>query len=152
MTAQVAAQGGDPAQHHEAYVVDVGVRWSDQDPLGHVNHAVVVELMAEARMQWLSTDAVAHGYDDFGPPKVVASLSVDYRSPVEYGTPLSMAMHVTRIGTSSYTLSYRAIQDSETRSTGSTVIVPRECDEGGSRPVTARERDYLSRFLRADAG
>lgn len=143
---------GTPIPAGEQYVVEVGVRWGDQDALGHVNHAVVVELMAEARMQWLAEDALDEGREDFRLPKVVASLSVDYSSPVEFGSPLVMAMSVTRIGTRSYTLRHHGVQDEQTRFTGSVVLVPRDADSGQARDVTARERAYLARFLRADPG
>jgi acyl-CoA thioesterase FadM len=126
-------------------VVDVEVRWADQDPLGHVNHAVAVELIAEARLRWLGTHAVAEGYADFAPAKIVASLSVDYRMPIEYGAPLSVAMAVDRVGTKSYTLSYQATQHERTRFVASTVIVPRG-EDGGSRAVTTQERAYLERY------
>jgi acyl-CoA thioester hydrolase len=141
-----------PVSTAESYVVEVGVRWVDQDPLGHVNHAVAVVLMAEARMQWLAEEAVEEGYEDFRLPKVVASLTLDYSSPVEYGSPLAMAMSVTRIGTRSYTLRHHATQDGQTRFTGSVVLVPRDAESGQARAVTKRERSYLARFREADAG
>lgn len=136
----------------QQYVVDVGVRWGDQDVLGHVNHAVAVSLMAEARMQWLGLDAPAEGYPDFREPKVVASLTVEYGAPVQYGSPLGMAMRVSRIGRKSYTLVHEAVQDGETRFTGSVVLVPRDPESGRSREVTARERTYLTRFLQLEDG
>jgi acyl-CoA thioester hydrolase len=141
-----------PSPAAEQHVVEVRVRWGDQDALGHVNHGVVVELMAEARMQWLAEDAMDEGYEDFRLPKVVASLSVDYSSPVEFGSPLVIAMSVTRIGTRSYTLRHHGVQDEQTRFTGSVVLVPRDADSGQARDLTARERGYLARFLSADQG
>lgn len=140
-----------PAPVVGPYVVDVDVRWGDQDALGHVNHAVVVALMAEARMQWLSVDAVEQGHEDFRLPKVVASLTIDYASPVEYGCPLAVAMSVVRLGTRSYTLRHDATQRGETRFTGTTVLVPRDAENGQARALTERERAYLTGFLRADA-
>lgn len=134
----------------EQYVVEVGVRWGDQDALGHVNHAVAVSLMAEARMQWLGLDAPAEGHLDFREPKLVVSLTVEYRAPVEYGSPLTMVMRVTRIGRTSYTLVHEAIQDGETRFIGSVVLVPRDTESGRAREVKARERAYLTRFLQLE--
>lgn len=141
---------GTSAAAGEQYVVEVGVRWGDQDALGHVNHAVAVLLMAEARMQWLGLDAPAEGFPDFREPKVVASLTVEYGAPVEYGSPLTMAMRVSRIGRKSYTLVHEAIQNGERRFIGWVVLVPRDPESGRSREVTARERMYLERFLRVD--
>ena len=36
-----------------AFVAEVGVRWSDMDAFGHINHARMVTLMEEARIAWL---------------------------------------------------------------------------------------------------
>ncbi|NDZ95663.1 acyl-CoA thioesterase [Streptomyces sp. SID6673] len=36
-----------------AFVAEVGVRWSDMDAFGHINHARMVTLMEEARIEWL---------------------------------------------------------------------------------------------------
>ena len=36
-----------------AYTAQVEVRWSDMDAFGHINHARMVTLMEEARIQWL---------------------------------------------------------------------------------------------------
>lgn len=129
------------------YVVEVAVRWSDQDALSHVNHAVVVELMAEARMLWLAQDAVAAGHEDFLRAKMVASMSIDYSAPVEYGTPLSVAMSVSRIGTKSYTLRHVGTQGDRACFRGTVVLVPRDAESGRARAVTDDERAYLGRFL-----
>lgn len=134
----------------EPYVVEVAVRWSDQDALNHVNHAVVVELMAEARMLWLARDAVVSGYEDFRQAKMVASMSIDYYAPVEYGAPLSVAMSVCRIGTKSYTLRHVGSQGAQACFRGTVVIVPRDVESARARPVTAAERAYLERFLLTD--
>lgn len=138
---------GVPTAEH--YVVEVAVRWSDQDALSHVNHAVIVELMAEARMLWLGRDAVAAGHEDFLRAKMVASMSIDYSAPVEYGTPLSVAMSVSRIGNKSYTLRHVGTQGDQTCFTGTVVLVPRDAESGGARAVTDDERAYLGRFLLA---
>lgn len=135
----------------EHYVVEVAVRWSDQDALSHVNHAVVVELMAEARMLWLARDAVAAGYEDFLRAKMVVSMSIDYSAPVEYGTPLSVSMSVSRIGDKSYTLRHVGIQGDQTCFSGTVVLVPRDAESGRARAVTDEERAYLERFLIASS-
>ena len=133
------------------FTTDVHVRWSDQDVNGHVNNAAVVTLIEDARLQWLNGEAVRHGAADFTRPKLVASLTVDYERPVSFGAPLRFAMHVSRLGTRSYTLAYAATQEDVLRFTASTVMVPLEDGGTGSRALTPGERSYLEQY-RQDPG
>ncbi|GAA3706911.1 acyl-CoA thioesterase [Gordonia hankookensis] len=48
-----------------AFVAEVGVRWSDMDAFGHINHARMVTLMEEARIEWLLSAGA--GSDASGP-------------------------------------------------------------------------------------
>lgn len=98
-------------------------------------------------MLWLAGGAVDAGHQDFLRPKMVASMSVDYFSPVEYGSPLLVALSVTRIGTKSYTLRHDGSQGGQTRFSGIVVLVPRNAESGRARTVTESERAYLTRYL-----
>ena len=85
----------------EPYRARVSPRWSDQDLNGHVNHAAVVTLLEESRIQWRST---MPGLGTAGAtPTVVAALELNYRRPVVHGQDLTVELAVTRIGTSSFT-------------------------------------------------
>lgn len=128
-----------------AYDVALEVRWWDQDLLHHVNHAVIVSYLAEARTRWLGRHAVAQGRSDFENPRIVVKLGVEYLRPVNAGRQLVISMHVPRIGEGSYTIAYRGHQGGQTAFTGTTVLVP--TGPGGTpRKVTDAERAYLGRF------
>ena len=132
---------------HQAFSTTVPIRWGDQDIYGHVNNARLVVLIEEARISWLNHMTRRDGVHEFSGPRVVASLHVDYKKPVMYGTDLEMELWIGRIGTSSYQLQYRAAQGTETVFTASTVMVPLEKPGGCTRPLTKAERDYLSPYL-----
>ncbi|MDN3905470.1 thioesterase family protein [Arthrobacter sp. YD2] len=123
------------------------LRWSDQDLNGHVNNARIVTLMEEARILWLNRQAASAGVGSFSDPKVVASLNVEYRRPVEYDRQLEMELWISRIGSRSFTIAYRALQSGEVCFTGSTVLVPLDPAAGTSRTLRPAETDYLSRYL-----
>ncbi|MCC3274026.1 acyl-CoA thioesterase [Arthrobacter zhangbolii] len=123
------------------------LRWSDQDLNGHVNNARIVTLMEEARVLWLNRQAASAGVGSFSDPKVVASLNVEYRRPVEYDRQLEMELWISRIGSRSFTIAYRALQSGEACFTGSTVLVPLDPAAGTSRTLQPAETDYLSRYL-----
>lgn len=132
---------------HQAFRTTVQIRWGDQDIYGHVNNARLVVLIEEARIAWLNHKTRRDGVAEFGGPRVVASLHVEYRKPVMYGADLDVELWIGRIGTSSYQLEYRADQSRETVFTATTVMVPLEEPGGRPRPLTEVERDYLSPYL-----
>lgn len=125
--------------------VDLEVRWWDQDLLQHVNHVTIVAYLAEARTRWLGHSAVEAGTGDFAQPRIVVSLAVDYLRGVTAAVPLTVSMHVVRIGAGSYTVAYRGHQDGETAFEASTVLVPTV--DGTPRKVSEAERAYLTGFL-----
>lgn len=125
--------------------VDLEVRWWDQDLLQHVNHVTIVAYLAEARTRWLGRSAVEAGAADFAQPRIVVSLAVDYLRGVTAAAPLTVSMHVERIGTGSYTIAYRGHQDGESAFEATTVLVP--TIDGSPRKVSEAERAYLTEFL-----
>jgi len=128
----------------EPYRVSVSPRWSDQDLNGHVNHAAVVTLLEESRIQWRSTMP--------GPgtpgvtPTVVAALELNYRRPVIHGQDLTVELTVCRIGTTSFTLECAASQGGKVAVDGRTVLVSVWPETGRARPLAEEERRWLADF------
>ncbi|MBP3037433.1 acyl-CoA thioesterase [Arthrobacter sp. zg-ZUI100] len=134
----------------QAFSCVLPLRWSDQDLNGHVNNARIVTLMEEARVAWLNRTAVEEGVASFANPKVIAALTVEYRSPVHYADELIMDLRISRIGARSFTITYHASQRGDTAFTGSTVVVPLNPATSASRDLLPGEVDYLSRYLSTD--
>ena len=122
-----------------AFRSPLGVRWSDLDSYGHVNNVKFYDYVQQARIALIN--ATVH----WSPETVwmVARQDVQYRAPLDYRTePYEVATWVTAIGTRSFTLGAE-IRDpgSGTRyATAGSVVV-------GSVPLTADQRDALSRWL-----
>jgi acyl-CoA thioester hydrolase len=131
---------------HEQYEMVMPLRWSDQDINGHINNARIVTLMEEARVRWLNIDAAADGLDSFRCPKVVASLNVEYKLPVNYGDQLTLLLDITRIGNGSFSVRHTGTQGGATVFIGTTVIVPLNPESNRSRKLTAAETAYLARY------
>lgn len=128
----------------EPYRARISPRWSDQDLNGHVNHAAVVTLLEEARIQWRATAPGARTAS--ATPTVVAALELNYRRPVIHGQELTVELAVSRIGTSSYTLECAASQGSEVAVDGRTVLVSVAPETGAARPLGEAERRWLAEF------
>lgn len=127
----------------EPYRARISPRWSDQDLNGHVNHAAVVTLFEEARIQWRATTP---GTGTAAVPTVVAALELNYRRPVIHGQDLTVELTVSRIGSSSYTLECAATQSGELAVHGRTVLVSVSPETGAARPLAEAERRWLAEF------
>lgn len=92
-----------------AHRIPVHRRFSDLDPLGHVNNVVFLDYLQEARVGLLqSLDFVRT--TDFS--QVVVKQQMTYRKPVLYSRePLIIEIWVEHLGNSSYTLGYRVLDE-----------------------------------------
>ncbi|MGH8773989.1 MAG: acyl-CoA thioesterase [Jiangellaceae bacterium] len=128
------------------HVFECAVRFDDLDSYGHVNNVTFAEYLQEARIDF------AHRYlaDALGPHEaaVVAHQAIDYVRPVAFRTePLQVELWVSRVGSSSYDISYD-VRDGATvyaRATGTLVAF----DRATSRPrlLTPGEHAALAKFL-----
>ena len=121
-------------------LIDLQLRWSDEDRLGHINNARIITLMEEARVRW------SPRWEDkglFPQGFVVAALNVDYLAPVYYGKDLVIRVGVSRIGTKSVTVRHIAYQDGKPVFDGSNVMVPLDTDYKTSRALTPDEKQWL---------
>ncbi|WP_353634127.1 thioesterase family protein [Halobacterium sp. NMX12-1] len=120
------------------FATAVDVRYQDHDTLGHVNNAVYVTYMEEARVAYLSEYA-GLAMDDIS--MVVAHLDVDFRRTVEYADEVEVAVGVTDVGGSSFTMAYE-VRDGETVAVeGESVQVTLDPETGESQPVPDEWRD-----------
>jgi len=115
----------------------VAVRFRDLDSFGHVNTGVYVSYIEEARLDYFSQ---VLGVDLSSVGTVVASLSVDYRRPIELDDELVVETRISEIGTTSLTLAHELRVDGETAATASVVLVhyDYEADESVAVPEAWR--------------
>jgi len=89
--------------------VPVHRRFSDLDPLGHVNNVVFHDYLQEGRVGLLRDLGLVRGLD-FG--QVVVKQELTHRKPLQYAPePVIVEIWVERIGNSSYHLGYRIIDE-----------------------------------------
>ncbi len=138
-----------PADTPAPIDIELQLRWSDEDALGHVNNARIVTLMEEARLRWTQPRGKS-GRFPFG--TVVASLKLDYLRPLHYQPTMLIQLSVVRIGTKSFTLRHVGFQDGQRVFDGTTVMVPLAEDKISSRALNDIERAWLeSAFTEANA-
>ena len=90
------------------YSHPIEVRFSDLDAMGHVNNAVVVSFMEQARYQWWRTYLGGRKFQEEG--FLIARVEVDYRQPILLGDDVRVELACGRVGNSSFELCYRLTQ------------------------------------------
>lgn len=85
--------------------VDVQVRFSDTDALGHVNNMVYLSYLELARIEYLKKVLGAVETKDFG--VIIARVEIDYRSPAFHYESLVVGVRVLELGAASMRMDYR---------------------------------------------
>lgn len=93
------------------YVHAIEVRFRDLDALGHVNNAVLVTLIEQARFYWWQGWLGDRAFETEG--FLIARIEVDYRRPIRLSDEVRVELRCIRIGTTSFDLVYRVFRRSE---------------------------------------
>jgi acyl-CoA thioester hydrolase len=124
------------------------VRWDDLDAFGHVNNAAYLTYMQEARSNFTWYSRKAAGLEPLLSTMVVARAEVDYLEPIyDGGFDLDVSIWVTRMGNSSFDLSYELNSSHGLHARGHTVQVAVSTETKKSRPLSEVERDFLNAYL-----
>lgn len=111
------------------------VRFRDLDAMGHMNNAVYATFIEQARLAFLTPNGASVEN------MILARLEIDFRSPVELGETIEIAVTPARIGTKSFDLDYvlragaRVVAEAKTvlvaydYATGSSIELPDEWKE-----------------------
>ncbi|MFG2828550.1 acyl-CoA thioesterase [Streptomyces sp. NPDC048434] len=127
------------------------LRWSDMDAFGHVNNAVFVRYLEEARIDFMRGLAPGDGSPSFTGGSVVARHEIDYVRPlVHRPAPVTIELWVTKISAASMTVGYEVKDEDTLYLRASTVVVPFNFAEERPRRITAEEKAILKEYL-ADA-
>ena len=126
--------------------VRIPIRWRDVDGYGHVNNAVFLNYLEEARDR-LVTSLFGDRSWDF----VIARVAIDFREELrqEDGEAL-VRCRVTGFGTSSVRTAEEVRRADDTLAAEArSVVVPRDPATGRSRPLTEEERSTLEAAIEA---
>ena len=126
--------------------VRIEIRWRDIDAYGHVNNAVYLNYLEEARDAWVQKvlGPVADTWDF-----VLARVAIDFRSELKQddGAVLVRCL-LDSLGRSSVRTREEVLKlDGSISAEAASVIVPRDARTGRSRPFVDVERAALEREL-----
>ena len=119
-----------------AYVHRLEVRFRDCDPFGHVNNAVFLTYLEQARFShwralWgFGTPQVAAGM----PGVILARVECDYKRQATYGETLDVRLSVAELGRTSFKYDYE-IMDAHGRTVLTAKTVQVMFDYASQKPV-----------------
>lgn len=125
----------------DRYTHPIKVRFRDLDTREHVNHAVYVTYLEQAKVRFFAERV---GIDLDALTTVVRALDVDYRRPIALGEDVAVALGFTELGTTSYTIEYEITADGETAASARTVSVLLG-DDGEPDPIPEAWRESIER-------
>ncbi|WP_115863061.1 acyl-CoA thioesterase [Halorussus litoreus] len=134
-----------------SFTTEVDVRFQDLDAMGHVNNAVYATILEEARVAYFR-EVLDLQLNEIG--SVLASLELDFRRPVSSTGPVTVAVRVPELGTSSLRMDYEIREnagaaadgdDGGVAAEGHTVQVAVNRD-GDSRPIPDDWREGIREF------
>jgi acyl-CoA thioester hydrolase len=126
--------------------VTIPIRWRDVDAYAHINNAVYLTYLEEARDRWV--------HDTLGPEVnfVIVRIAIDYRRELSLADEaVSVTCRGRGYGTSSIRTAEQILSKAGwVAAEAESVIVAHEPEARSSRPLTDDERAILDREL-ADA-
>lgn len=127
------------------HFIEVNLRYGDTDRQGHVNNAVYCTLFESGRVAFLfdGEEAIA------GPGKsfVIAKLTLDYLTEMNFPGIVQIASRVISIGRSSFVVGQAAFKDGQCCSTAESVIVLIDESTRRSSPITQEVRLRLESLI-----
>jgi acyl-CoA thioester hydrolase len=128
------------------------MRWDDLDLLGHVNNAVYVDYLQEARVDMLRVHARDRRADELAEGVVVVRHQVEYIAPLEFRfEPVRIDTWVTEVRAASFTLAYEVYDEApagrQVYARATTVLTPYVFATERPRRLTSEERAALERYL-----
>lgn len=133
------------------FVAPVLVRWSDIDMYQHINHATMVTILEEARVQFLR-EAFEVDIRTIG--LLIAEVSVTYKAQLRLtDSPLQVTMWTKRLRTVDFTLGYEvrsvnADPESKPAVIAESQLAAVHIEEQRLVRLSPQHREYLQRWMR----
>ena len=125
-------------RHH---VASIPLRWADLDAQGHVNNAVVVDLLQEARTSLIRS---GRNLPMLGGGIVVTGQQVEYRRPIRFSPePLAISLGASEVGAARFKVAYEVRQDGAVCVRAITTLCPFDFATQRPRRMTADEREWF---------
>ena len=113
------------------------VRFRDVDTLGHVNNAVYLTYLEQARIAFLSP------HDADYTQMILARCEIDFRAQISIGEVVEVSVWPARVGNKSFELAYEMRVGDRLVAEAKTVLVAFDYERGETQPVPDAWRKLL---------
>ncbi|MCV7191444.1 acyl-CoA thioesterase [Mycolicibacterium brumae] len=133
------------------FVAEVPVRWSDIDMYQHVNHAVMVTILEEARVVFLKE---AFAVDVATTGLLIADVNISYKGQLRLtDSPLKVTMWIKRMRAVDFTIGYEvrsqhADPASRPAVIADTLLAAFDIEEQKLVRLAPHHREFLQRWSR----
>jgi acyl-CoA thioester hydrolase len=126
--------------------VPIHIRWRDVDSYGHVNNAVYLTYLEEARDRWAETTLPGTNF-------VIVRVAIDYRRELSLeDEDVVVTCRGTGYGTSSIRTAERVLaKEGWVAAEAASVIVAQHVQAREARPLSQEERALLDEAIAIDA-
>lgn len=129
----------------------VHIRFSDFDSLGHVNNAVYLTYLEEARVKYFETVIEHHKEIDWWEHGIIlANIGIDFRKPIDGYFDYYISIRCSRIGTKSFDFTYLITHEEngvvEINAKASTVMVCYDYEKQATVPVYDNWIEKMEKF------
>jgi acyl-CoA thioester hydrolase len=120
------------------------VRWRDMDALGHVNNAVYLTYLEQARVHYLRE--LGLGFENPGDVgMILAEVTCTYRAPLSLGERVTVWVRVSELRNSSFAFEYRMEgEDGRLAANARSVQVCYDYEVGRAVPIPDRWRAAIT--------
>jgi acyl-CoA thioester hydrolase len=119
-------------------------RFRDLDPMGHVNNAVYLTWMENARIEFLRALGTFDEVDATGMTMILARAEVDFRSPVTFDEQVEVGVRASRFGTKSFDLEYELRVGERLVAEAKTVLVAYDYATNSAKEIPTEWRQRLA--------
>ena len=127
------------------------MRWDDLDAMGHVNNAKYLTYAQEARFLWATEEFSGAMRETSLIEMVVARAEIDFVEPIyEGGRFVDVEITIGKIGNSSFNMIFTISDQGKVFARVMTVQVAISTETMKSRPLTDKEREFLTKYLESN--
>jgi acyl-CoA thioester hydrolase len=130
------------------YYHPIEVRYGDIDGQGHVNNAKYLTYLEQARVGYVMNLGLwaADSFLDVG--MILADAQITFRAPILLGQPIRVGVHVSRLGTKSFDMTYviEDQRDARVLATAKTVQVSYDYRTEKTVPIPDVWRQAVAEF------
>ena len=114
------------------------VRFRDVDAMGHVNNAVFLTYLEEARIAYLLR------FEATVKEMILARAEIDFRAPLRSGADIEIGVRAASVGTKSFQLEYEIRSGDTVAAEAKTVIVSYDYESGRAVELPETWREALT--------